>query len=188
MFLIVLVACNKPQQGLLLKAEEGDVKIEIDSVALPELALFPIRVKLTNFADNKVVLVFDTITDVYEGQVRNLYLTVDADTFFIGVKTSENYLVFNERTTTSFLAWGYIWHGEKHFDSIKDIEPAFKNGKLVYRFSKDYLQNVNTVGMLSHSDTLLVPVKVESKTDKAQVLKEFVPLSYEWHEEKLKKK
>ena len=40
---------------MLLPAEEGEVKIEIDSVGFPELAAFPLRLKLTNNTNKKVV-------------------------------------------------------------------------------------------------------------------------------------
>ena len=96
LFLLVLtiIACNKPTPGMLLPAEEGEVKIEIDSVGFPELAAFPLRLKLTNNTNKKVVLVFDTISNEYKNQVKNLFVTANQDTFFLGVNNQNEYLIF----------------------------------------------------------------------------------------------
>jgi hypothetical protein len=70
------IACHKPKSTVLLYAPEGHIKLEADSIIRwPELAYFPIRVRLFNYTNKKVVLVFDTISNKYEHQVNNLFLT-----------------------------------------------------------------------------------------------------------------
>lgn len=187
LFLLVLtvIACNKRSPGMLLHAKEGDVKIEIDSVGLPELAAFPLRFKLTNNTNNKVVLVFDTISNEYKDQVKNLYITADQDTFFLGIRVPRNYLIFNPRTSTSFLGFGYFIYGKGHFDSFGEIDTVFKKGRLEYRYDDKVLQNVSFKEMLAEADTLLIPSRLEESTGKAHIVDRFLPESLEWREKKL---
>ena len=168
-----------------MPAEEGEVKIEIDSVGVPELAAFPLRLKLTNSTSKKVVLVFDTISNEYEDQVKNLYITADQDTFFLGIKTQEKYLIFNPCTSTSFLGFGYFIYGKGHFDSFEEIDTVFKKGRLEYSFDSKLLHNNVLKEMLAETDTILVPSKLEASTGKAQVVDRFLPQSLDWREKKL---
>ncbi|AKD05410.1 hypothetical protein PKOR_23210 [Pontibacter korlensis] len=187
--LVILVltalACKKPTPGQLLYAKEGDVKIEIDSVGVPELAAFPIRFKLTNYTNKKVVLVFDTISNEYKDQVRNLYITADQDTFFLGIRNSEEYVIFNPRTSTSFLGYGYFIYGKGHFDSFGEIDSVFKKGKLKYTFGKMKVQNNALKEVIRGADTLLIPPTLEAKTDKAKIVDRFLSGSFWWQEKKL---
>lgn len=185
LLVLTVIACNKPTSGILLPAQEGDVIIKIDSVGVPELTAFPIRLKLTNNTNKKVVLVFDTIPNEYKDQVKNLYITADQDTFFLGIRVPRNCLIFNPRTITSFLGFGYFIYGTGHFESFGKIDTVFKKGRLEYRYNDKILDNVNFKKMLTEADTLLIPSKLETSTGNAQVVYRFLPQSLEWREKKL---
>jgi hypothetical protein len=185
LLVLTVIACNKPTSGILLPAQKGDVTIEIDSVGVPELAAFPIRLKLTNNTNKKVVLVFDTISNEYKDQVKNLYITADQDTFFLGLRIPRNYIIFEPRTSTSFLGFGYFIYGTGHFESFGEIDTVFKKGRLEYRYNDKILDNVNFEKMLTEADTLLIPSKLETSTGNAQVVDRFLPQSLEWLEKKL---
>ncbi|GHA63545.1 hypothetical protein [Pontibacter akesuensis] len=182
---LAVIACNRPKPDMFLLAKEGDVKLEIDSVGVPELAAFPLRFKLTNNTNKNVVLALDTIANKYEDQLKNLYITADQDTFFLGIKSQEHYIIFSPRTSTSFLGFGYFLYGKGHFDSFKEIDTVFKKGRLEYRFDDKILQNIRFKGMLAEADTILVPSKLEASTDKAQIVERFQPESLRWREKKL---
>lgn len=185
LFGLTVIACNKPTSGILLLAQKGDVTIEIDSVGVPELAAFPIRLKLTNYTNKKVVLVFDTISNEYKDQVKNLYITADQDTFFLGLRIPRNYIIFEPGTSTSFLGFGYFIYGKGHFESFGEIDSVFEKGRLEYRYDDKSLDNVNFKEMLTEADTLLLPSKLETSTGNAQVVNKFLPKSLEWREKKL---
>lgn len=185
LLILGMAACQKPESRVLLDAKEGDIMLEVDSIGLPELVEFPIRLKLTNYTDKKVILVFDSISNKYKHQVKNLYVTADQDTFFIGLKTPENYLVFNENTVTSFLGYGYFIYGEGHFDSFKEIETAFEKGKLEYKFDERLRHNIDLKD-LPKADTLLFPSQLETNTNQASIVQRFSSGSFWWREERIK--
>ncbi|KAA5539110.1 hypothetical protein [Adhaeribacter rhizoryzae] len=185
---LLVVACHNTKSLVLLDAQEGDVKLEVDSIlSWPEMAHFPIRVRLINYTDKKVALVFDSISNKYENQVKNLFITSGKDTFTLGVRISGMPLVLNERTVTSFNCEGYFIYGKGHFDSFDEIESVFKNGKLVYKFDDKILQQDHIRGMLIQADTILIPTILEASTNKASLVESFLPRSFWTREEKLKK-
>ncbi|WP_161890717.1 hypothetical protein [Pontibacter russatus] len=187
LFLLVLTitSCNKPTLGIMLPAEEGEVMIELDSVGLPELAAFPMRLKLTNNTNKKVVLVFDTISNEYKDQVRNMFVTANPDTFLLGVRTKKEFLIFNPHTSTSFLGFGYFIYGRGHFESFEEINAVLTKGRLEYRFNRKNFANNALKEILAVSDTVVVPSKLEASTGNAQVVDRFLPQSLEWREKKL---
>ena len=186
LILVGIVACQKSQSSVFLDAKEGDVILEVDSVGVPELVEFPIRLRLSNYTDKKAVLFFDSISNEYKYQVKNFYVTAGQDTFFIGLKIPENYLVFNENSVTSFLGYGYFVYGKGHFDSFKEIETVFDNGKLEYKLDKKILHNIDLNEALTKADTLLIPTKLEANTNQALIVHRFLPGSFWWSEQSLK--
>jgi hypothetical protein len=173
------VACHNPKQPVILYAQEEDIRIEVDSVLSPEMAQFPIRIRLTNLTNKKVVLIFDTISNDYEHQVKNLFLTNGKDTFNLGIRVSGLPLILNERTVTSFNCFGYFNYGEGHFNSFKEIESGFKEGKLVYKLGKGIITKDHLKELNIEADTLILPTKLEARTYKALLVDEFFPQSFE---------
>lgn len=185
LFLLGIVACKEPESSILLDVKEGDVILEVDSVGMPELAEFPIRFKLSNYTDKKVVLFFESASNEYKHQVNNFYVTAGQDTFNIGLKIPKGNLVFNENSVTSFLGYGYFIHGKGHFDSFKEIEAVFEKGKLEYKLDKKLVHSFDLEEILPKSDTLLIPSKLEASTNQALIVDRFLPGSFWWREERL---
>jgi hypothetical protein len=188
--LLSVVACHKPKPPVLLDAPIGHVKLEVDSVLRwPELAPFPVRVRLINYTDKKVVLLFDTISNEYKDQVKNFFITNGKDTFNLGVRVSGFPLIFNERTVTSFNCDAYFLAGKGHFDSFEEIESGFQSGNLVYKAGKKLLNTAHLKELHIDADTFLLPSILEVSTGKALLVDRFLPQSYEpIREVKLKQK
>ncbi len=177
--LFFVVCCHKPNHTVLTYAQKGDIKIEVDSVIRwPELATFPIRVRITNSINKKVALVFDTISNVYKHQVENLYIIRGKDTFNLGVRTSGMPLILNEETVTSFNCLGYIHYGKGHFESFKEIESGFKEGKLVYRLGKNPINQAQLEKLHINVDTLILPTLLEARTERASLVNDFLQQSF----------
>jgi hypothetical protein len=187
LLLFGISACHHPQTHLLLAAESNVVKLEVDSIQMPELARFPIRLKLTNYTRHKVVLVFDSLaTDYPSGdryQAKNLYLVAGQDTFFLGAR--DQYLVFPEKTATSFLCDGYFLYGKGHFDSFGQLKSVFKDAQLVYAFSSPIPREAALAAATTAIDTLLLPTKLKATTAHALVGSGFPRAFYKWREEQL---
>ena len=172
---LFVVSCNRSQPKFLIYTPKEDIKIEVDSVMRwPALAAFPIRVRITNYTNNKVALFFDTISNVYKDQVKNLYITEGTDTFNLGIRISGVPLILNERTVASVNCIGYIRYGKGHFDSFIDIEYGFKEGKLVYRMGKKPITKSQLEEFNIEADTILLPTLLEVKTDKALFVNDFL--------------
>lgn len=165
-----LGACQPTPVTLLLPAASRAVTLHVDSICLPELAEFPLRLTLTNHTRYPVVLLFDSLAPPYERQVQNLYLVVDPDTFFLGVRVSGQPLVFRAKTATSFLAYAYFVHGKGHFDSFQHIHASFEKGRLVYRLNQTALQGKDIKQLFPAIDTLLLPKKLEASTRQAPLV------------------
>jgi hypothetical protein len=185
LFLLGLEACHHPPVHLLLPARSGSVKLEVDSLLVPQLASFPIRLKLTNYTRHKVVLVFDSLPTGHHYQARNFYLVAGHDTFFLGMRVPNHHWVFAENTATSFLGEGYFLRGKSHFDSFGQIDSVIRYGKLVYTFAPPVPRGVDLAVEAPPVDTLLLPTKLEASTAHAAVVYRFLPISYEWREERL---
>src|SRR5688572_20758828 len=171
---LLIVGCEKRNSTVLMYTQKGDIKIEVDSVIRwPELAHFPIRVRVTNYSDKKVALVFDPISNVSKDQVKNLLLIRGTDTFYLGIRMSGMPLILNENTITSFNCLGYFHFGKGHFDSFKEIESGFKEGKLFYRLGKKSINQSHLEKLHIEADTILLPTLLEARTDKALLVNEF---------------
>lgn len=179
-FCLFVVSCNKSEPAFLIYVPKEDIKIEVDSVIRsPELAHFPIRLRITNYTNKKVALIFDTISNVYQHQVKNLFITRGSDTFYLGIRNSGMPLILNEKTVTSFNCLGYYIHGKGHFESTKEIESGFKAGNLVYRLGKKPISQSHLNKLNLEADTLLLPTLLETRTDKALLVSEFLQGSFE---------
>ncbi|MBU6121655.1 hypothetical protein [Hymenobacter siberiensis] len=175
-------ACSPPQARLLLPPDSGAVTLAVDSVQLPELASFPVRLTLTNYTRHPVVLVFASPTP--QGQADNFYLVAGSDTFYLGVKSPDHRLVFPGKTATSFVCDGYFLRGKGHFDSFGRIDSAFKEGKVVYELAGLESRDSGFPHTSPPVDTVLLPTKVEALAH-AWVGHEFLPGSYRWREQRL---
>ena len=183
LFIVVAIVCCKPGPATFLKAKDGEVKLEVDSIRRPEMGIFPIKLRLTNYSNKKVLLIFDFLPngpDKYA--TNNLYLITPIDTFILGVRAPK-YLVFKERTITSFICEGYFHQGKGSFDLFKDIDTAFKNGKLKYSFDGKIPHNISQEELLSKADTVLVPYQLEVHTNNAVVVSRLSNSAYWMKEE-----
>lgn len=170
LFIVIAIVCCKPRPVTFLKAKDDEVKLEVDSICRPEAGDFPIQLRLTNYSNKKVLLIFDFLpSGPGKYATNNLYLTTPIDTFILGVRTLK-YLVFKERTITTFLCEGYYHQGKGSFDSFRDIDPAFKNGKLIYSFEGKIPHDISQEELLSKADTVLVPYQLEVHTNNAVIV------------------
>jgi hypothetical protein len=78
---------------------------------------------------------------------------------------------------------GYFHQGKGSFDLFKDIDTAFKNGKLKYSFDGKVPHNISQEELLSEADTLIVPYQLEVHTNNAVVVWEMSNSVYLWKEE-----
>ena len=177
------VACHSPQARLLLPGGSGAVALELDSVCRPELATFPLRLKLTNHTRHPVVLVFNALAS-RSHQAKNLYVTAGPDTFLLGIKGPNHWLVFPANTTTSFLGFGSFIVGKRPFHSFRQIDSVFRHGTLWYDFAP-LVGGVDVAQPAPSVDTLLLPTKLEARTGRAVVVDAFLPGSYRWREKRL---
>lgn len=176
--ILFAIACQNPKPEVFISPQKNEIKIEVDSVQRwSELAYFPIRIRLTNNTNKKVVLVFDSISNDYKDQVKNLIITTEEDTFNLGIRLDGEPFVFKERTITSFVCLGYLRYGKRHFESSHEIEAIFKKGKLEYHLDEKLRQKVSFEGVQTKGDTLLLPVKLVARTDNALVVDTFLPQS-----------
>jgi|GEM_PF-2479222 len=182
---VIAIVCCKPGPTTFLKAKDGEVKLEVDSICRPAAGDFPIQLRLTNYSDKKVLLIFDFLPGgPGEYATNNLYLITPKDTFILGVRDPLKYLVFKERTITSFLCYGYFGLGKGSFDSFRDIDPAFKNGKLIYSFDGKIPHNISQEELFSKADTLIVPHQLEVHTNNAVVVDRLSNSAY-WIKEEI---
>lgn len=186
LLIVMAIVCCKPGPATLLKAKDGEVKLEVDSIRRPEMGHFPIKLRLTNYSNKKVLLIFDFLpSGPNEYATNNLYLTTPIDTFILGVRAPK-YLVFKERTITSFLCEGYFHQGKGSFDSFRAIDTAFKSGKLKYSFDGEIPHNISQEELLSKADTLIVPYQLEVHTNNAVVVWGSLNGPY-WEEETIRR-
>jgi hypothetical protein len=188
--LFELSACQHPQTKLLLAAESGAVKLAVDSVQLPELVHFPLRLTLTNYSRHQVVLVFDSLATDYPRAAthypaKNFYLMARQDTFLLSAWTSDHCLVFPARRATSFLCNGYFQRGKGSFDSLEQIRTVFKDAQLEYVLPSSFSHRVDLAAATIGVDTLLLPMKLTAPTAHAMVGYGFPQSFYEWREERL---
>src|SRR5476649_2065087 len=112
---LTVIGCleNHNRQVVFVKAKPGQVKLELDSVSFPpEIAIFPMRAKLTNYSNKKVILTFKSVNNEFKYQKENLYLVSKMDTLLLGIKAS--YIVMDEYSSTSFNIEGFY-----NFKNIK---------------------------------------------------------------------
>lgn len=190
LLLFGLSTCQHPQPHLLLAAGSGAVKLAVDSVQLPELARFPLRLKLTNYTRHQVVLVFDSLATDYPRTAthypaKNFYVVAEQDTFFLGARTSDHCLVFPARRTTFFLCDGYFQRGKGAFESLAQIRTVFKDAQVEYVLPSPILHRVDLAAATIGVDTLLLPTKLAAPTAHAVVGYGFPQAFYEWREERL---
>lgn len=190
LLLFGLSACQHPQTKLLLAAESGAVKLAVDSVQLPELAHFPLRLTLTNYSRHHVVLIFDSLaTDSPRAAThypaKNFYVVAGQDTFFLGARTSDHCLVFPASKATSFLCDGYFHRGKGAFDSLAQIRTVFKNAQLAYVLPSPLSPRGDLAAATIGLDTLLLPTKLAAPTAHAVVDYGFPQSFYKWREERL---
>lgn len=184
--IVIAIVCCKPGPATLLKAKNGEVKLEVDSIRRPEVGDFPIQLRLTNYSNKKVLLIFDFLpSGPGKYATNNLFLTTPIDTLILGVRAPK-YLVFKERTITSFRCYGYFHQGKGSFDSFGAIDTAFKNGKLIYSFEGKIPHNISQEELLSKADTLIVPYQLEVHTNNAVVVWGFVNWPV-WEEETIRR-
>lgn len=169
---MLITACSENKKSVvLLKANENDMKLEIDTVYYSETRSFPVLLKITNYSDKKALLIFDTaFNKIFKYQVRNLYLTVPNDTFALGLNGT--YLVLNEHSITSYIEFeGLVGQGEKMtFRSFKHIDSVFSKGKIEYHFNGIIPSYIDQKNLLAKADTFLVPYALETSTSNAKVV------------------
>jgi hypothetical protein len=190
LLLFGLSACQHPRPPLVLITEGGAVKLAVDSVQLPELAHFPLRLTLANYSRHKVVLVFDSLATDYprattHRPAKNFYLVARQDTFLLSASTSDHCLIFRERRATSFLCNGYFRWGKGSFTSFEQLRTVFKNAQVVYAMPSPMGRRVDVAAATSAGDTLLLPMKLAVPTAPAVVGYGFPQAFYKRREARL---
>jgi hypothetical protein len=190
LLLFGLSACQHPHPPVVFVTEDGALKLAVDSVQLPELAHFPLRLTLTNYSRHKVVLVFDSLATDHPKvapyrPAKNFYLVARQDTFFLSARTLDHCLTFPERRASSFLCNGYFRRGKGSFTSFEQLRTVFKNAQVVYAMPSPMGRKVDVAAATSAGDTLLLPLKLAAPTAYAVVGYGFPQAFYEWREERL---
>ncbi|OYU94301.1 MAG: hypothetical protein CFE21_17105 [Bacteroidetes bacterium B1(2017)] len=166
---ILVFSCHLEQKSVFLECPENKISIEIDSVCLPEIAIFPIRLKIANFNDNKVVLQFNSDTSDSYKRLNNMFLISKTDTFDLWL--GDKYLILNERSVTSFTCRGIYNSGRGHFNSIKDFQ-SFNKLKLIYLGENNYKSNFK-YDFIYKTDTFLIPKIIIGNADNVKIVSFF---------------
>ncbi len=173
------LGCFRSQPTLtFIEAKPDQIKLEIDSVRLPpEMASFPIRVRLTNYTNKKALLVFKRIVNDFSHQKHNLYLKTERDTLFLGLNA--DHLILNKRSSITFNINGYYGaNKEKHlFHEFFN----FPKGKICYVVDRKSVEDV-ALRIFKGRDTILTPYVLMVDAANVKVIEKFSQKSMEVEE------
>lgn len=166
---LIFMACNDKNTLTILNAKTSDISIEVDSIKKPELSVFPVRIKINNYSDKKLILCFDSDSQQY---LNNMHLISKSDTFNLRIR--DKYLIFKEYSTSSFNCSGFFLNGKGSFKDFKN----FKNLKLVYFKCKNFHAYINKDNPNFTRDTFITPYIFIGSALNTKIVNKFSPESY----------
>ena len=141
--------------------KRNEIVLEADSVRFPpEMATFPIRIKLTNYSNSDAILTFKSVDNEFKHQKSNLYLVSGKDTLMLGINT--NYIILDKHSSASLNIDGFYNPTDvkrKYF--FNDID-SFPKGRIIYNVSEDMIKSRDNKDLV---DTILIPRHLEVNID-----------------------
>lgn len=185
---------SKVENTILLKTQSERIKLEIDSVSVPELPTFLIRLKLTNNTNKNLMLVFDSVPEYDFTKDYNLpksnekhklfFIDKNKDSLNLYVNKGEKKEMFFEKNSiTSFNVIGFFNFREKpkigFFNDLSYFQDSkkFPKSKIIYIYSGNLSEYKSTSKGVSKADTILVPNKLEANSDNVTIVDRFPPNS-----------
>jgi hypothetical protein len=168
---LTMMGClDKPNKTLVFQQPNpNQIILEADSVRFPpEMATFPIRLKLINHSNMSTILTLKSVDNEFKYQKTNLYMVSGKDTFLLGVKT--NFIIIDKHSSAPLMIDGfYNFKGAKRRYFFNDIH-SFPKGKIVYDVDKALLKTRDNKDLI---DTVLVPNHLEVNVDNIKVVSQF---------------
>ena len=181
-----MVSCSKKAEKHLvfLKAKPGQIVLKADSVRFPpEMAVFPIQIKLINYSNYKAVLNFKSISNEFKYQKQNLYIVSGKDTLLLGIH-ADKIIILDPHTLVTFPIDGYYnFTSTKRKYLFSDFH-NFPKGTLIYQPDTSMLKGIKTKDLI---DTFLVAGHLETSINNIKIVSRFSTNTFEKHIERNKK-
>jgi hypothetical protein len=168
--LTIMGCIDKSNKALVFQQPKlNQIILEADSVRFPpEMATFPICLKLINHSNMDAILTFKSIDNEFKYQKANLYMISGKDTLLLGVKT--NFIIINKHSCAPLIINGfYNFKDAKRkyfFNNIRN----FPKGKIVYNVNEELLKKRDNKDLM---DTVLIPTHLEVNVNNIKVVSQF---------------
>ena len=184
---LFIASCSEKAEKkhlVFLKAQPGQIVLEADSVRFPpEMAVFPIQIKLINYSDKKAVLSFKSISNEFKYQKQNLYIISGKDTLLLGIH-ADKFIILDPHTLVTFPIDGYYNFTDNKRKYLFNDFQNFPKGNLIYQPDEYVLKGIKLDNL---TDTILVAGQMQTNIDDIKVVYKFSTSAFEKHIETGKK-